>query len=328
MTTAIRSSVVGIGIDVSKDTLDLAVAPTGEHWRCANSPSAFPALLARLTALAPSLVLLEATGGYERACARALHAAGLPTRVVNPRQTRGFARSQGTHAKTDRLDAQLIARFAATGQLQPRRSARAVEQRLSALVRRRQDLVADRRAEQTRRLQAEPEVAASLDRHLNWLADEIRSLTQDIAAVIASDADLTARDRQLRSIPGVGPVTSATLLGEVPELGSLSHKQIATLCGVAPLNQDSGQHRGQRRIYGGRVRVRPALYMAAGAAVRSSPVLAAYADRLRQAHKPPKVLRVALMRRLVVCANALLRDDTPWMENKAAARSGPAASSS
>jgi transposase len=314
------AATVTLGIDVSKSQLDLAVHPSGAYWRTANAPAQFPALVQRLRELAPRKIVVEATGGYEAALVLALTEAGLPVLVVNPRHAREFAKSQGRLAKTDRIDATVLAHFAAVTALEPRPLPSAAVRRLAALVGRRRALVAFQSEEKTR-LHAEPaEMHDSLARHLRFLREELTALEQEIATLIATTPALAAPDAVLQSVPGVGPVLSATLLGELPELGRLSGKQIAALVGVAPLNRDSGRLRGRRTVWGGRAAVRAALYMGAWSGCRCNPVLQAFYQRLCGAGKPSKLARTACMRKLLVILNAMVRDGGPWCETKAAPR--------
>ena len=258
---------VCLGIDVARDDLEVAVYPTDEGWRVPNTPAGHARLIRWAQTHHPARLVLEATGGYERAVDAALYAAGLPVVVSNPRQVRDFARSRNILAKTDHVDAQVLARFAAEVQppLRPRPSA--ASQDLHALVTRRRQLLTDRVAEQQRRPLASPVVRADIDANLAWLAQRLAALDAQIAAALQADAALRARAAWLQSIPGIGPTASATLLAEL-ELGSLSRRQIAALVGVAPFNRDSGTWRGRRRIWGGRASVRAVLYMATVAATR------------------------------------------------------------
>ena len=253
------SDPVCLGIDVARDDLEVAVYPTDEGWRVPNTPAGHARLIRWAQTHHPARLVLEATGGYERAVDAALYAAGLPVVVSNPRQVRDFARSRNILAKTYHVDAQVLARFAAEVQppLRPRPSA--ASQELHALVTRRRQLLTARVAEQQRRPLASPVVRADIDANLAWLAQRLAALDAQIAATLQADAALRARAAWLQSIPGIGPTASATLLAELPELGSLSRRQIAALVGVAPFNRDSGTWRGRRRIWGGRASVRAVL---------------------------------------------------------------------
>ena len=276
------SDPVCLGIDVARDDLEVAVYPTDEGWRVPNTPAGHARLIRWAQTHQPARLVLEATGGYERAVDAALDAAGLPVVVSNPRQVRDFARSRNILAKTDHVDAQVLARFAAEVQppLRPRPSA--ASQDLHALVTRRRQLLTARVAEQQRRPLASPVVQADIDAHLAWLAQRLARLDAQIAAALQADAALRVRAVWLQSIPGIGPTASATLLAELPELGTLSRRQIAALVGVAPFNRDSGAWRGRRSIWGGRASVRAVLYMATVAATRANPAIRAFYQRLRR----------------------------------------------
>ena len=301
-----------LGIDVARDDLEVAVYPTAEGWRVPNTPAGHARLVQWAQAHQPVRLVLEATGGHERAVDAALDAAGLPVVVINPRQGRDFARSRNVQVKTDRVDAQLLARFAAEVRppLRPRPSAASRD--LQDLVSRRRQLLTDRVAEQQRRPLARPRAQADIDAHVAWLSRRVARFDAQIAAALQADPALGARATWLQSIPGIGPTASATLLAELPELGRLSRREIAALVGVAPFNRDSGTWRGQRRIAGGRAAVRAVLYMATVAATRANPVIRAFYQRLRAAGKPAKVALTACMRKLLVVCNALCQHQTMW----------------
>lgn len=303
-----------VGIDVAKHHLDVALAPSGESFRLPYDETGLDALLDRLKPLGPTLVVLEATGGLQVRLAAHLAAAGLPVAVVNPRQVRDFARATGQRAKTDRLDALAIARFAQAVQPEPRPLGEEAEHHLKALVARRRDLVGLRTAEKNRLGQArEPRVRTSLQAVIAFLDAQIAALDQDLDHAVKDSPVWRAAETLLRSVPGVGPVLARTLLAEMPELGRLSRRKIASLAGLAPLARDSGAWRGRRTIGGGRAPVRAVLYMATLAAVRLNPVFQAAYARLRRAGKPPpKLALTACMRRLLCTLNAILRDSTAW----------------
>lgn len=305
-----------VGIDVSQDHLDVYVHPLGEGWRLPNTAQGRAELVHRLAEHEPQLVVLEASGGLQRPVAEALREAKVPVAVVNPRQVRDFAKALGHLAKTDVLDAEVLARFAAAVQPEPRPPADEHTQRLAELVRRRRQLVEMATAEKNRLRAASPQVRPGVERHLEWLEREIAVLDEEIEGF--KGEDWAERDRLLRSVPGVGPVLSATLLGCLPELGSLSGKKIAALVGVAPFNRDSGKKRGKRRVWGGRGQVRAVLYMATLAATRSNPVIRGFYLRLVEAGKPKKVALTACMRKLIVILNAMMRDGKPWQPQPAA----------
>lgn len=305
------AAAVYIGMDVSKATLDIC-ASDGETWQAANDDSAMETLCTRVAALHPALIVLEATGGYELRAAAALAAAGLPVAVVNPRQVRSYARSVGQLAKTDRIDARILARFAAAVQPEPRPLPDAETRVIEALITRRRQLVAMITAEENR-LHAAPSITRKeIKTHIAWLRRQLAKIDETIDDRVRRSPIWRAKDDLLRSVPGIGSKTSSTLLAMLPELGTLNGKQVAALVGVAPLNQDSGTFRGRRRVYGGRVRVRTALYMAALVASRYNPILKDFYARLRAAGKPAKVALVACMRKLLIIVNAMVRDGRPW----------------
>ena len=266
----------------------------------------------RARALHPARLVLEASGGYEQAVDAALVAAGLPAVVVNPRQVRDFARSRNILAKTDRLDAWVLARFAAEVQPPLRARPDAATRDLHSLVTRRRQLLAMRVAEQQRRHHVAPAARASRDAHLAWLTEHLADLEAQIAAAVQAAPALRARAAWLQSIPGIGPVACHTLLAELPELGTLNRHEIAALVGVAPFNRDSGTWRGRRTVWGGRASVRAALYMAALAASRANPSLRAFYQRLLAAGKPKLVALTACMRKLLVLCNALCKQQALW----------------
>jgi transposase len=301
-----------VGIDVAKAHLDVAVQPSGEAWRVANAEPAFAELTARLQAVAPRLIVLEGTGGLELPVAAALGAAGLPVAVVNPRQVRDFARATGRLAKTDALDARVLALFADRVRPAPRPLPDATTQALAALVTRRRQLVEMRTAEQLRLAAAPAGVRDGIAAHLRWLDEQIAALDRDLDRTIRGSPAWRATDDLLRSTKGVGPILAATLLAELPELGRLSAKQVAALVGVAPLNRDSGRQRGARTCWGGRAPIRAALYMGALAATRSNPAIRTFYRRLLAMGKPKKVALTACMRKLLVILNAMVRDQAHW----------------
>jgi transposase len=303
---------VWVGIDIAKREVEISVRPTGESWACANTAEAMGALVGRLQQLGPTLIVLEATGGLEGLVVAALTAAGLPVAVVNPRQVREFGRSTGRLAKTDRLDARVLAHFAEAVRPEPRPLPDAQAQELRALLGRRHQLVEMLTAEQNRRSSAPPRVHAQIDEHLKWLRTQIRQLDGDLRELIRHTPVWREQDDLLRSVPGVGFVLATTLLAELPELGHLSRKEIAALVGVAPLNRDSGQWRGKRAIWGGRAPVRAVLYMAALAATRHNPIVKAFYTRLQAAGKPKKVGLTACMRKLLTILNAMIKHQRPW----------------
>ena len=306
------TSSVFVGIDVSKATLDVAVRPSGTAWSVANDSAGIDALVQRIAVLSPALVVLEATGRYEAPCAAALAAAGVPVAVVNPRQVRDFAKATGRLAKTDFLDAAVLALFAERVRPEPRALPDAESEALMAILARRRQLIQMLVAEKNRAHVAAPAVQKSLKKHVRWLERELAGVDDDLQASIRESAVWRAKDDLLRGVPGVGRVLATTLLADLPELGQLNRREIAALVGVAPLNRDSGAFRGQRSIWGGRATVRTALYMGALAAVRSNPPIKAFYERLVESGKPKKVALTACMRKLLVTCNAMVQDGAAW----------------
>jgi transposase len=302
------------GVDVAAAHLDVAVRPGGEAWRAANDEAGVAALAARLAALGPALVVLEATGRAEAPLVAALAAAGLPVAVVNPRQVRDFAKAVGQLAKTDALDAAVLARFGEAVRPEPRPLPDAATQELRALLARRRQLVEMLVAERNRLGGAPPRVRALVEAHVAWLRRQQAEVEAALAAAVRASPVWRAREELLRGVPGVGPVLALTLLAALPELGTLDRKGIAALAGVAPLNRDSGAARGRRAVWGGRAAVRAPLYMAALVAARHNPAIRAFYRRLRAAGKPPKVALTACMRKLLTILNAMVRDNTRWEE--------------
>ena len=303
-----------IGIDVSKDTLVIAVHPSGDTWTSETIPEALDALVERLRSHQPQLIVMEATGGYERPLAAACATASLPVAIVNPRQVRAFARALGRTAKTDTIDARVLALFGARVHPAPRPLADAETQALARLVARRRQLLEMLRAERQRLAQAPPTgpVTRDLRNHIRWLERRVADVDADIGTAIEQSPAWRVQDDLLRTVPGVGPTTARTLLAELPELGRLDRRAISALVGVAPFNCDSGQFRGRRHIWGGRASVRASLYMAALVASRCNPALATFYRRLRDLGKPSKVALVAVMRKLLTILNAMMKHQCQW----------------
>lgn len=306
-----------VGIDVGKDRLDIAILPSGEVLDLPNDPNGHQCLIEHLTAEGEiDRVVLEATGGYEREAALTLFEAGLPVTIVNPRQTRDYAKATGRLAKTDRIDALAIAEFAIAIRPEIRDLGTPEHHELASLVKRRRQLVTMIGSEQQRLKAASSElvkadiiaIAVHLNEHLEHIETKLHEL-------IRLDPTWRARGNLLESVPGVGEITSFTLLAGLPELGTLNAKQIAALAGLAPMNNDSGRKRGKRRTTGGRSSIRNALYMATLSAVRWNPTLKTFYDRLIDAGKPPKVALTACMRKLLVILNAMIKQETPWNPN-------------
>ncbi|MFN3391346.1 MAG: IS110 family transposase [Meiothermus ruber] len=304
---------VYIGIDVSKDRLEVAVEGSPASLACHNREAEVAALVEQLVRLQPQRVVCEATGGYELNLVLAAVEAGLPLVVANPRQVRDYARATGQRAKTDRLDAQVLARYARVVAPPLRPLPEAQTRELEAWVTRRRQVVGLLAMEKQRLLQARtPAIQASLEGLIQRLQEEVHTLNQRIQALIEQQQAWSARKRLLTSVKGIGETIAAVLLAELPELGRLPPKQIAALAGLAPFNFDSGQLRGQRHIYGGRASVRCALYQAAQVACRFEPYMQHLYQRFIAQHKPHKVAITACARHLLVMLNAMLRDGQPW----------------
>jgi transposase len=301
-----------VGIDVSKATLDVAVLPSGEVQQFANDVTGIEQLSSKLKSMDADLVVMEATGGYETAVATALVGAGFRVAVVNPRQIRDFARASGRLAKTDRIDAQVIAAFGQAIEPEIVRLPDEEARKLEALLVRRRQLVGMRVQEVMRLGLVQGAMRKSIKTHVDWLGKEIDKLDVDLTAALRSSPAWRAKDELLRTMKGIGPLTSATLLIALPELGELDRRAIAALVGLAPFNCDSGVMRGRRSIYGGRPHVRTLLYMAATTAVRCNPVIRAFYERLKSRGKSHKVAMVACMRKMLTILNAMVRQSTPW----------------
>jgi transposase len=301
-----------VGVDVAKATLDVAVRPSEEVWRVANDEAGIAALVQRLRPLRPALVVCEATGGFEQAAIAALAAAGLPVVVANPRQIRAFARSTGQLAKTDQIDAALLALFAERVRPTPRPLPDAAARLLDAVLTRRRQLLEMLTAEKNRLGFAPRPLHRGMQQHIRWLERQLDDVTGELAALVEASPVWRAKDDLLQSVPGVGRIVSCTLLGELPELGTLSHKQIAALVGIAPLARDSGTWRGKRMVWGGRASVRSALFLAALCGRRWNPALRPFYERLIAAGKPKKVALIACARKLLTILNAMMRDNAGW----------------
>jgi transposase len=304
-----------IGIDVSKARLDVAIGPSGERESVANDESGITSLVKRLVSLNPALIVLEATGGIERSVTRALASAELAVVVVNPRQVRDFAKATGQLAKTDSIDALVLARFAEAVRPAIRPLPDALTLELRALIARRRQITEMIVAERNRLSGASKAVRKRIEAHLRWLQAELKRADNDLDKSIRQSPLWQENQDLLKSVPGIGPVISRTLLAELPELGQLNRKQIAALVGIAPLNRDSGTLKGRRTIWGGRATVRAVLYMAALVASRRNAVIRAFYKRLRIAGKAPKVALVACMRKLLMILNSMIKHKTRWSEN-------------
>lgn len=308
-----------VGIDVSKAKLDVAVGDE-PVFTVENTPEGHDALIARLVAARPSRVVLEATGGFERLVAAAMIQAGLAVAIVNPRQARDFAKAMGRLAKTDAIDARVLARFAAAIPTETHPLPDEAARHLSDLLGRRRQLIGMKVMEENRKATARRRVLKNIEIHLQWLDEHVDEIDKELDERIKESAAWREKSELLRGVPGIGPTVSRTLLACLPELGQTSHRRIAALAGLAPMADDSGRHFGKRRIVGGRRQVRAMLYMAALTARRCNPVLKAFGDRLAAAGKQPKVVLVAVARKLLIIANAILRSKKPWESSPAPAR--------
>lgn len=306
-------SEVFVGIDVSKDSLDVFIDACSQALHVVYDNEGVRTVLTQLRTAQPTLIVLEATGGLETRLACELGAAGLPLAVINPRQARDFAKATGKLAKTDRVDAQMLAAFAKAIRPQARPIKDEETRILDELGSRRRQLIA-MRVQETLRLQTagSKPMQKSLKDHIAWLQKRIDKVDLDLTHRLRTSDLWRAKDDLLREIPGVGAVTTLTLLGKCPELGTLNRRQIAALVGVAPLANDSGKHRGKRFVWGGRADVRAVLYMAAVTAMRCNDVIKAFAQRLKQTGKPTKVVIVACMRKLLTIMNAMVKNNSSW----------------
>lgn len=304
---------VYVGIDIAKASLDVAVRPSGDTWSATMDEADLVRLVTRLQALAPALIVLEATGGYEIPVVSALAAVGLPVVVVNPRQVRAFAKALGLLAKTDRLDAAVLALFAERVQPPVRPLPDPALAGLAALVARRRQLLEMLVAERHRRSHMrDSTVRHDIAQHVRWLERRLAQTTRDIGRLLETTPAWRVEDDLLQSVPGIGPNTAAVLIADLPELGRLSRREIAALVGVAPFNRDSGTLSGSRHIWGGRSTVRGTLYMATLVASQHNPAIRAFYQRLLAAGKLPKVALTAAMRKLLTILNAMVKHQQPW----------------
>ncbi|MGH8335432.1 MAG: IS110 family transposase [Gammaproteobacteria bacterium] len=301
-----------VGIDVSKRTLDIEILPTHQTLHTTNDEAGHDAVIALLKDQPVQLIVMEATGGLQNALAAKLAAAGLPVSIVNPRQVRDFAKALGRLAKTDSIDAHVLALFARAIEPPPRALPDADTQHLAALVMRRRQLIEMRTAEMNRLNAAHVTLQAAIKAHIAWLNERIDDVDQDTNGLLQQSPVWLEQATLLTSAKGIGPTSAATLLALLPELGQLNRRQISALVGICPFNRDSGQMKGKRSIFGGRAPVRAALYMATLSATRYNPVIMTFYERLKAAGKRPKVAIVACMRKLLTIINAILRDKKPW----------------
>jgi transposase len=303
---------VFVGIDVSKDTVEVAVRPSGEYKGFANNDEGLADMVAWIEAFSITLVVLEATGGYEMGAARMLAGKNIPMAVVNPRQVRDFAKATGKLAKTDAIDARVIARFGEAVRPDPRVLKDEETLKLDALVARRRQLIEMHTAESNRLALAPSWTRHEIREHIDWLEHALDKVDDEIKKFLKNSPFWREKENILRSMKCVGPVTASTLIAELPELGSLTGKQVAALVGVAPLNWDSGLFRGKRCVWGGRASVRAALYMSVLNGIRYNPVLKEFYQRLRSSGKLHKVAMTACMRKLIVILNAMMKNKTCW----------------
>lgn len=310
-----NTNAVYVGIDVSKAKLDVAIRPLDESTTVSNDDAGIAALTERLKALSPQLVVIEATGGYQELVAAILSANGVPVAVVNPRQVRDVAKATGKLAKTDTIDAKVIAHFAEAVHPQARPMPSKDQQTLTDMVSRRRQLIEMLVAEKNRVQTAHDSIRKDITNHIKWLEKRIEKIDSDLSHFIHNSTIWREKDELLQSVPGIGSIVSASILANVPELGTLNRREIAVLIGVAPLNRDSGKLRGQRCIWGGRADVRAILYMATLTATRFNPVIKAFYLRLRDAGKKTKVALVACMRKLLVILNAMVKNGTTWQQD-------------
>lgn len=308
---------VFVGIDVSSDLLEVAVRPDRKGWSVANDEKQIQHLAQTFARMKAGLIIVEATGGLEIPLVSALAAANLPVVLVNPRQVRSFARAVGKLAKTDTIDADVLAHFGEALRPEVRPFKDRETQELDALVKRRRQLISMLTEEKNRLTRSPQKVRQSVKEHIAWLEKRIKDIDRRLREEIKNSPAWREKDQIIRSVPGVGPVLSTTLLAGVPELGKLNRRQIASLIGVAPLNRDSGRYAGTRSVWGGRAEVRAVLYMATVAAVRCNPVLRDFYQRLLQAGKKPKVALTACMRKLLVIINTMVSDNSHWQQKPA-----------
>lgn len=301
-----------VGIDISKAWLDVAVHEQAEVFRASNDEDGIARLVKRLKKLKPTLIVLEPTGGFEKLVMAELRQARLLAVVVNAKRIRDFARAVGRMAKTDELDAKVLAHFAAAVRPPVRELRSEEEEQLTALLTRRKQVLDMLTMEKNRLVTVRAKMRTEIEAHILWLSKSLKDLDKEIESFVEGTSSWKEKDALLQSVPGVGPVTSATLLGMLPELGQLNRQEIAALVGVAPVNKDSGKKQGKRRVYGGRADVRSVLYMAALAATKFNPVIRKFYERLVKQGKEKKVALTACMRKLLVILNAMMHANQPW----------------
>ena len=301
-----------VGIDVAKDQLDVAIGPAGETWSVPNHDEGICSLVTDLRSRACGLIVLEATGGFEIPAVVALAAVGLPVVVANPRQVRNFARATGQLAKTDRLDARILALFAERVRPEVRTLPDDAARLLDALLTRRRQVSGMIVAERNRQGFAPAPLKKSIEKHVRWLQRELDGVDRDLNKAIQASPIWRAKEALYRGVPGIGPVISRTLIADLPELGRLNRREIASLVGLAPITRDSGKMKGKRMVFGGRASVRGALYMAAVVGARHNPVIRAFYQRLRERGKPPKLALIACAHKLLTILNSMARTGEAW----------------
>jgi transposase len=306
-----------VGVDVSKRWLDVQVHEEGQGWQVGNEAEGFVRLITKMKQIGPTMIVFEATGGYERQAAKALSEAGLAVAVVNPTRVRRFAEAMGILAKTDKIDAKVIAHYASVAKPLAKSRQTPLEERLAACVERRRQVLLDLVAEKNR-LSTSPEcIQTDIAEHIVWLNERVANLERQIQACIAEKDEWQELVQLIESVPEVGPVTATTLVAELPELGKVDRQEIAALGGVAPFNRDSGPKKGKRKIFGGRAGIRRTLFMATLSAVKFNPVIRAFYEALLDRGKEKKVALTACMRKLLIMINAMVRDGKPWKSSPA-----------
>ncbi len=306
------SANIYVGVDVSKAMLEVALWEGDDRWEFSNDEEGGRELCEHLKPLQPTLIVMEASGGLEKRAAVLLAEEALPVVIVNPTRVRNYAKACGQYAKTDEIDARVIAQFGQAIQPQVRPMRKKVQERLSALLTRRRQVVRMLTTEKNRMSSVGPYGEESIKRHIAWLAGDLEELNQQLHQIVEEDPECKRKSTLLQSVPGVGIVLATTFVGQLPELGLLNRQEIAALVGVAPMNRDSGRMRGRRRVFGGRAAVRSTLYMAVLSAIRFNPVIKEFYDRLIANGKENKVAMTACMRKLIVILNAMARDQRPW----------------
>jgi len=301
-----------VGVDVSKRWLDVQVHEDGQAWKVGNDPDGFTTLIARMKMVGPTIIVFEATGGYESHCVKALSEAGLAVAVVNPTRVRRFAEAMGILAKTDKIDAKVIAHYASVAKPLAKSRPTPLEEQLAACVERRRQLLVELVAEKNRLSTSPACMQSDIEEHIVWIDEHVKKLDTQIQACISQKTEWQERVKIIDSVPGVGPVTATTLVAEMPELGLLNRQEIAALAGVAPFNKDSGPKKGKRRVFGGREGVRRTLFMAALSAAKCNPIIRSFYESLLKRGKEKKVALTACMRKLLVIINVMVRNGKPW----------------